>query len=122
MHTKKCAKYLYISKIRFIFASTNKQMLNLKTQCTMTKIVEFVTRANSSRFAALAQGREFKAEVVTFAESAPCNNPKARGWERIDVPTMKPSEMVEYLTKVEAKEIWYKNATLGGGHKVYVKQ
>lgn len=30
MHTKKCAKYLQNSKIRFIFALQTKQMLNLK--------------------------------------------------------------------------------------------
>lgn len=85
----------------------------------MTQIIDHTyIRSSYSSLARKAESMKFKAEKVHFAENAPERGGialKRAGW------VCKGSIYLEECQKLKVSEIWYKTATFGGAHKVYVR-
>lgn len=76
-------------------------------------------RSSYSQLARQAEKMNFKAEKVIFAERAPERGGLAlrnAGWES------KGSISLNECLNIKATTIWYKTATFGGAHKVYIQK
>ena len=80
-----------------------------------TTIIEHCERAGFSLLAKTASKMRFRARIITFSEHLPSDLHLKYGWQEV-------KGKLKDLQDIDCKKIWYKNATRGGRHRVFISQ